>query len=306
MLADPHDFDPHQYEAVEPLGEWDPGDGYHEQPGISSSQLKVAATNMRLFERKYVTMDADRDFAQENSNALLIGNIVHTMILEPEKLAYRYVPEPDFSEREFLTSSGKVAKNPKATTEYAEAVKEYEEQHPGCKLVKREDWDLCLKMVASYQRSEDAQRIVRAVKRTEVPFRFKDHKRQMLWRVMFDGLGDGIIVDLKTCYDAKPVEFLLNVHRFKYLGSMALYCLGYRVATGKWPLEFYLIALGKKEPYDVVPYKTLEHFDLGWNWINKWMDRVAEGKRTGQWDSEWHKGVQELPPLKGWMLAEYA
>lgn len=267
------EFDPDQYEPVEPLGEWDAGDIYHEQPGISNSQLKVAEKSMRLFERMYVTGEAEKDYARENSTALLIGNVVHTMILEPEKLSYRYVPEPDFSDREFLTSKGEVAKKPSATSEYKALMAEWEEQYSHCQVVKRADWETALKCVESFNRSEDAQALMARAQKTEVPFRWKDHKRKCVWKVMLDVLlDDDEIVDLKTCASVVPSRFIRNVHDFRYLGSMAIYALGYKVATGRWPKEFYLVAIEKSEPYDVVVYRTMKYFPLGWKWVNKWME----------------------------------
>lgn len=293
-----------QYEPMEPFGTWNPT-RYHEEPGVSSSQLKVAEKNLALFERQYVTKEADPNYAQ--SESILVGNIVHAMLLEPQALEHMYVPEPDFSDREYLTATGKPAANPKLTNEYKKDVEEYQAKHNGAEIVKQDVWDKCLTMSGNVNRHEIAQQKLLWCDHFEQAFRFKDLERRMVWRVKFDAVSssEGVIVDLKTTRDASPQEFTRSVHHFRYAGSIALYSLAYRVAFGHWPRESWLIAIANCDPYDVAVYDGLSVIEQGWQWVNKQMDRVANAKASKDWREEWHLTENEIR-LDGWMLKQYA
>ncbi|MFW3134085.1 RecE family exodeoxyribonuclease [Serratia fonticola] len=74
-----------------------PNDVYHAANGISSTQVKDARISLMYFHGRHVI----KSIARERSDALTFGSLVHTMALEPEKLANDFNIEPIIPEGAF-------------------------------------------------------------------------------------------------------------------------------------------------------------------------------------------------------------
>lgn len=74
-----------------------PNDVYHSANGISSTQIKDARISLMYFHGRHVI----KSIARERSDALTFGSLVHTMALEPEKLANDFNIEPIIPEGAF-------------------------------------------------------------------------------------------------------------------------------------------------------------------------------------------------------------
>ncbi|MEX3004188.1 hypothetical protein [Serratia fonticola] len=74
-----------------------PNDVYHAANGISSTQIKDARISLMYFHGRHVI----KSIARERSDALTFGSLVHTMALEPEKLANDFNIEPIIPEGAF-------------------------------------------------------------------------------------------------------------------------------------------------------------------------------------------------------------
>ena len=83
-------FEPGRYHDI-------PNDVYHAANGISSTQVKDARISLMYFHGRHVIKSIDR----ERSDALTFGSLVHTMALEPEKLANDFNIEPIIPEGAF-------------------------------------------------------------------------------------------------------------------------------------------------------------------------------------------------------------
>ena len=98
-------------------------------------------------------------------------------------------------------------------------------------------------------------------------------EQSMLWTDKETGLickgrpdwihPDGIIVDLKTCADARREAFSASAQRYRYECQAALYLHAARLlgATTRVPTEFLFLCVEKLPPYGVVLYK-LDQEDL--------------------------------------------
>ena len=64
-----------------------PNHVYHQSEGISSSMIKKACESMMLYQGLYVT----KTIKQAQGDALKFGNLFHTLVLEPNKLAEEYI-----------------------------------------------------------------------------------------------------------------------------------------------------------------------------------------------------------------------
>lgn len=83
-------FEPGRYENI-------PNDVYHAANGISSTMLKDARISLMYYHGRHVIKSIER----ERSDALTFGSLVHTLALEPEKLAGDFNIEPIIPEGAF-------------------------------------------------------------------------------------------------------------------------------------------------------------------------------------------------------------
>lgn len=101
--AFPAVFEPGRYEGV-------PNEVYHAANGISSSMVKDARISLMYYHGRHVTDEIQR----EVSDALTFGTLVHTMALEPEKIALEFA-EP------FITPAGALS----TTSDMKKIIEEY-------------------------------------------------------------------------------------------------------------------------------------------------------------------------------------
>ncbi|ELO4690807.1 PD-(D/E)XK nuclease-like domain-containing protein [Citrobacter sp. CK187] len=71
----PEYFEPGRYEGV-------PNEVYHAANGISSTMVKDARVSLMYFHSRHI----DKTISRESTEALSFGSLVHTLVLEPEKL----------------------------------------------------------------------------------------------------------------------------------------------------------------------------------------------------------------------------
>ena len=86
----PH-FEPGRYPDI-------PNDVYHASNGISSTMIKDARVSLMYFNARHV----EKVIVREKSKVLDMGNLIHTAILEPEKLELEYSVEPVIPQGAFV------------------------------------------------------------------------------------------------------------------------------------------------------------------------------------------------------------
>jgi exodeoxyribonuclease VIII len=165
-----------------------------------------------------------------------LGTVVHSLILEPEKVAAEIAVMPKFDKR---TTIGK------------KAAEEFEEDNRG-KLVVDEgvfDRARCIADAVS------AHPIVQEHMRDGVA------ETTMIWeqygvpcKARVDYLKGSGIFDVKTCSDASPEGFARQIAQFQYHVQAAHYANGYREIVG-WDLDrFVFVAVESETPYAVGVY----------------------------------------------------
>lgn len=90
----PADFEPGRYEGL-------PNDVYHAANGISSTQVKDARVSLMYFNARHVAKTIPR----AASEVLDMGNLVHTLALQPENLEAEFSVEPEIPEGAFTTTA---------------------------------------------------------------------------------------------------------------------------------------------------------------------------------------------------------
>jgi len=92
--AYPAYFEPGRYEGL-------PNDVYHAANGISSTMVKDARVSLMYFNARHVT----KTIARERSKVLDMGNLVHSLALQPETLAAQFSIEPEIPEGALTTTA---------------------------------------------------------------------------------------------------------------------------------------------------------------------------------------------------------
>ncbi|CAI1604382.1 Exodeoxyribonuclease 8 [Serratia fonticola] len=87
-------FEPGRYNDI-------PNDVYHAANGISSTMLKDARVSLMYFNARHV----EKTIKKVHSKVLDLGNLVHTMALEPEKLEQEFSIEPIIPKGAFTTTA---------------------------------------------------------------------------------------------------------------------------------------------------------------------------------------------------------
>ena len=64
-----------------------PNEVYHSSTKLGSSKIKLILENAREYEAKYIT----KELGQKKTDALLIGSMHHTLVLEPQKFNEEYI-----------------------------------------------------------------------------------------------------------------------------------------------------------------------------------------------------------------------
>ncbi|EQC0364319.1 RecE family exodeoxyribonuclease [Salmonella enterica subsp. enterica serovar Bareilly] len=94
----PEYFEPGRYEGV-------PNEVYHSANGISSTMVKDARISLMYYHGRHVT----RVIPRQDSQAFILGRIIHSFVLEPEKFTTEYAVPAEMPKSVVSTTSDMVA-----------------------------------------------------------------------------------------------------------------------------------------------------------------------------------------------------
>lgn len=175
-----------------------------------------------------------------DSDAIQFGRLVHTVILEPERLDEYVVLDPTIIG---IKADGSTADNPTATKAWKEAVGKA--RRDGMTVIGPRTLAHAQAMAKAVQDHPEAGRLLAQATAHEVSA-FAEHPSGALVRGRFDLIGPESIADIKTTRDGDPAEFHRAVHSFGYHISAANY-LDLARANGVEVGRFDLICV-EKEP----------------------------------------------------------
>lgn len=209
---------------------------YHASTAISKSGLDLIRRAPYLYAYR-------RENPQEQTPAMRLGTLTHTVVLEPEVFAHSVIARPEGIDRR--TSAGKADW---AAFEIMAEGREIITNEEGAKLAAIRD------AVRSHPAAAKAL--------TGSP----TIEQSIFWDS--DGIAcrcrpdavtsKGVIVDLKTTRDASPEGFAKSIAQYRYHVQAAFYSDGYRAAFGEAPRGFVFIAVETEPPYLVAVYVASE------------------------------------------------
>lgn len=175
-----------------------------------------------------------------DSDALVFGRLVHTVILEPHKLDQYAVLNADVIG---VKADGSKADNPTATKAWKDAV--FAAKRDGLTVIDGRTLAKAQAMAAAIRDHPEAGRLLAAATDHEVSA-YAEHPSGAMVRARFDLVGPGFIGDIKTCRDADPENFGRVVNDLMYHVGAANY-LDIARANGLAVDRFDLICV-EKEP----------------------------------------------------------
>lgn len=216
---------------------------------------------------------------KEQTPAMLKGNVIHCLILEPDEFENRYIVEPTGPDvpRKPSISQINAKKKSDSTIESIAFWNDFQENAAGREIITSALKDQAERTRDAVYRNEPARFILDAITQTEIDaewsaFGFK-------WRGKIDGKGSGIIVDLKTVADADPFKIERSI-RYDGMGQQsAHYTTGARLSDH----NYFIIAVdaGMNITVFEIEKKTRSVF---WDQIGDAVVGLRRCMAFNQWD----------------------
>lgn len=215
---------------------------YHNAPGISSTMLKWADNSPATYRHFVLNPEPP-------SEAMTFGNILHTLVLEPEKFHDRYFVAPEGMDR-------------RGTNAWKELVS----QHKGKTVIKFTEFTRAKEM-ADQARLHPRAALLDGLK--ELSFFWKDPKTGLLCKCRPDNLtSKGVIVDYKTAEQVYPARvwsrqlasYFYHVQAAFQLDGVvqAMQQIGHQFAEGMKPAKVVHYAQEKEGANLVKPWLVSE------------------------------------------------
>lgn len=257
-------------------------DAYHRGPGISKSGLDLIAKAPAHYYAKY--LDPSRPEDDKQTASQLDGELAHCAILEPDEFSKRFIVGPDVS---------------RATKVW----KEFAEAHSGLTAIKPDQYKAAWAQAASVNRLPEVAAALKSGK-PEVSAYWIDEETGVLCRCRPDfvhDVGDAgvILVDVKTCGDARPSEFVRQIARMRYHVQNAFYSDGYAIASGRPVLGFLFASVEMDYPHTASAIMLDEDsIEQGRKDSRRALDTYAACLASGEWPA--YGNEVHLARLPGW------
>lgn len=253
-----------------------PDEQYHSGPGVSKSDLDLILRSPRHYKSKE---------ERKETPALILGSAIHMSVFQREEYCKRYAIKPEGMN--FATKEGK-------------AWRDFHGEN---------------KIILSWEDSQACEGITKAVREhpiaadllsdgePEVTGYWQDPEApHILCKLRADWINKAkqVIVDLKTCMDARERDFKRDAYNHGYHRQAAFYLYGVSQITRIEHRDFYFIAVEKEPPYGVAVYKASEDMILeGLKDCAKAMGIYKRCLEEDRWPC-YPEEVQELG-LPGWV-----
>ena len=232
---------------------------YHSGPGVSKSQLDQFAKSPAHYLASLTT-------PRKETDAMKIGSLFHTMVLEPEKSNFVVGPDVNKNTKEW-----------RAFKADAEA--------SGQTIIDQATLDMLNGMVASVRAHPAANALLSGPGIAEGSCFWHDERSGELCRCRPDKYRQdlGIIVDLKSTEDASPKEFARSIANYRYHMQSAYYQDGVEMATGDFIKGFVFVACEKKPPYCTAVYQLdMQGVEAGRITYQRLLLDLADCKASGK------------------------
>lgn len=254
-----------------------------------SSMLNTLLDSPPRYKAMFV--DTPPTIAWEESDDLLLGNVVHCQVLEPEKFSMIYAVAPECDMR---TNKGK--------EEWAN----FKGKYPIHTAIKTKLYDQASRMSDSVRANPQAWELIQSGRRElAVKCELDDVPCKVRADVFIENYSsaEDLLLDLKTASNPTPEKWrspYSPMIEYGYnLQVAAMYPLGFEQVTGRTCLSG-VIVVGKSAPHDVYTYSTAEYRDQGTAWLRKALRMLHQCQSTGVWQRPEQQRVERLPAPAPW------
>lgn len=242
---------------------------------VSSSALKEFhfGKNPSFCYQKYIK----KTVPHAPSDAMIIGSATHKLILEPK----------DFN-KEFAVFDGRKA---------GKVWTEFKEQHQGVDIITKAVYDDISAMRDAVMKNPEANKLLSGGTAEDSVF-WRDKETSVLCRARSDYqkmVGSSkILVDLKTCKTAEPINFTKDLINLGYFLQQAMYMDGFNAQA------FAFVAVEKSS--NTVQVYTLDDMfqEAGHLLYREALEKWAECLQNKNWPT-YAEGVTELVPPTWWL-----
>lgn len=201
-------------------------DDYHaDRSAVSKSWLD-------RIDRSPAHLRAYLDGHSKDTPTLILGRLVHSAVLEPDLLADQFVVPPNINRR---TKVGK--------EEYAA----FEKDNAHKTIITQDQFDLALAIRDSVYGNRAAKALLTDGD-PEATVVWRNAETGELCKARADWLRENVIVDVKTCQDARPDAFARSIANYRYDVQTSHYGEGFDLD------RFVFIAVEKDPPYACAVY----------------------------------------------------
>ena len=243
---------------------------YRALPGVNWSSLK----HMRKSPLHYKHA---LEHPKEATDAMRLGNAVHTAVFEPDKFDAEYAIWPGRrAGKEWETFADENAKRT---------------------ILKSDQADHC-HAIADAVRANPIAAALLTGRYSEEAIQWEDGETMLQCKARIDHVSASI-VDLKTTSDAGPFAFGRTIAQMSYHCQMAFYREGWSHRVGTM-CPVYFIVVEQEPPHDVVVYELAEEaLQLGWQECQKLLASVRDCRKVNQWPGRF--GLPQKIDLPAWV-----
>jgi len=260
---------------------------YHaDNTKIGSTMLKTVLHSPAEYHARYIT----GTLKQKTSKAQLLGCVVHSLVLEPERFTRDYWLRPDGIDGRTKAGRERLAKLVAESTGKTLVPIEIHEQAKAMA-------NAVLASDVTHKLIEEATR-ERAVLWEEGGMTFKARADLFLDR---QDMESDLILDLKTSDDPTPENWGRSgnygpIGKYRYDLQGYHYCLGMYALTER-PCTFGAIVVGTPEPHDVYLYDLSAWLIPGAAWREKAVEMLRQTEWSG-WKRPEQNRIIPLSPQK--------
>jgi exodeoxyribonuclease VIII len=259
---------------------------YRSAEGVSRSQL------WRLHEGSPEKFKYAEEHPEEPTPALIFGQMVHKLVLEPETFGDEFVIMPECDRR---TKEGKAI--------WQDFLQGAGDRTP----IKAEDYEKALGMRNALMENDLIVKLLSG--KHEVPLFWTDELTGEVCKVRLDcftALSNGaIVIDYKSTNDASTESFMRSAVNYGYDFQAAMYSEGVKKVTGQ-DAVFYFIAQEKEPPYAFNVLAADDRFvKRGYDTFRELLGIYHECKVSGNWYG--YMGIENqinLLELPAWLNEE--
>lgn len=239
---------------------------YHSSLGLSRSALMEFKRSPFHYWNRYL---GDSNAVSEPSSALIMGNLIHTMVLEPQKFHDEFVIRPHLDRR---TNAGKLLYN------------QFQSTLAGRQEITNDEAELALAIQNSVSKNEMARSLLDDCQ-IEQSIYFTHKETGIQCKCRPDAWNGSIVVDLKTTKDASFRAFQNSAFKYGYFLQAGMIHQGL-ASIGLSLEKFVFIAVEKDFPHAVGLFILDEEaIDYGVNQFNTLMTSFYQCHKYVNWPS---------------------